>query len=202
MDKITTIDEYIAAQPEEVQPLLQAIRQTIRSAAPQAAERMSWQMPTFWQGENLVHFAAFKHHIGLFPGGEAVGVFADRLSGYKTSKGTIQLPLSKPMDHALIADIVRWRAEQAAGGKSTFAEPAARERHTMPDFIAAALEQDGLLERYHARPPYQQNDYVGWIARAKREDTRQKRLAQMLDELRAGDAYMGMAYQAKKSKEE
>jgi uncharacterized protein YdhG (YjbR/CyaY superfamily) len=113
--KISRIDDYIADQSAEVQPLLQTIRETIHAAAPEATERISWQMPTFWQGENLVHFAAFKQHIGIFPGGEAVGVFADRLAGYKTSKGTIQLPLGKPIDHELIADIVRWRVAQAKG---------------------------------------------------------------------------------------
>lgn len=117
--KIGTIDEYIDDRAAEVRPLLQAVRETIRAAAPDAVEKISWQMPTFWQGENIVHFAAFKSHIGLFPGGEAVGVFADRLEGYKTSKGTIQFPYGKPIDHDLIGDIVRWRVEQAKGGKST-----------------------------------------------------------------------------------
>jgi uncharacterized protein YdhG (YjbR/CyaY superfamily) len=111
--KITTIDDYILDQPIEVQPLLQAVRKTIRTAAPDATEKITWRMPTFWQGENIVHFAAFKKHIGVFPGGEAVGVFKERLTGYKTSKGTIQFPLDKPIDHRLIADIVSWRVEQA-----------------------------------------------------------------------------------------
>ena len=74
-------------------------------------------MPTFWQGENIVHFAVHKTHIGIYPGGEEVGVFADRLTGYKTSKGAIQFPLGKPIDLALIADIVRRRVEQAKDGK-------------------------------------------------------------------------------------
>ena len=69
-------------------------------------------MPTFWQGENIIHFAAFKKHIGLFPGGKATSVFADRLAEYKTSKGTIQLPLDRPIDHELIIDIVKWRLAQ------------------------------------------------------------------------------------------
>jgi len=110
--KVATIDDYIASQSAEVQPLLQSIRETIRSIIPDAEERMSWQMPTFWQGKNIVHFAAFKNHIGFFPGSEAVCAFTDRLAGYKASKGTIQFPLSKPIDHALIADITRWRLEQ------------------------------------------------------------------------------------------
>lgn len=110
--KPKSIDEYIAAQPEDVRPLLQSIRKTIRAAAPKAAEKIAWQMPTFWQDENLIHFAAFKKHIGLYPGGEATSAFAERLAGYKTSKGAIQLPLDKAIDHELITDIVRWRIKQ------------------------------------------------------------------------------------------
>lgn len=109
------IDDYIAAQPSQVRPLLKSIRETIRAAAPDAIEKISWRMPTFWQGENLVHFAAFKKHIGLYPGAEAVEAFAGRLTGYKTSKGAIQLRLNKPIDLDLIADIVRWRVENLNG---------------------------------------------------------------------------------------
>lgn len=111
-EKPSSIDEYISAQTEELQPLLQNIRDTIRAAAPEAVEKISYQMPTFWQGKNLIHFAAFKNHIGLYPGGEATYVFAERLKGYKTSKGTIRLPLGKPIDYELITDIVRWRVNQ------------------------------------------------------------------------------------------
>ena len=117
--KPNSIDEYIAAQPEDVRPLLQSIRETIRAAAPEATEKISWQMPTFWQGENLIHFAAFKKHIGLYPGGEATAEFAERLAGYKTSKGTIQLPLDKPIDYQLITDIVRWRVKRKEIGSDT-----------------------------------------------------------------------------------
>ncbi len=112
--KIETIDQYICEQTEEIQPLLIKIRDTIRSAAPEAVEKMSWQMPTFWQGENLIHFAVFKKHIGIYPGGEATTVFADRLTKYKTAKGTIQLPLNQPIPYDLVADITRWRVEQAS----------------------------------------------------------------------------------------
>ena len=110
--KIDSIKAYIADQPEEVRPLLQKIRETIRAAAPEATEKISYQMPTFWQGENLNHFAAFKKHIGLYPGGEATTAFAERLTDYKTSKGAIQFPCSKPIPYALITDIVKWRLEQ------------------------------------------------------------------------------------------
>ena len=106
------VDEYLAEQPIDVQPLLQSVRDTIRGAAPDATERISWRMPTFWQGENLIHFAAFKKHIGIYPGSEAMVAFADRLEGYKTSKGALQLPLDKPLDLDLVGDITRWRVRR------------------------------------------------------------------------------------------
>lgn len=109
---INAIDEYIAEQAEDVQPLLQKIRETIHAAAPDAEERISWRMPTFWQGRNIIHFAAFKKHIGLYPGDKAVAAFAERLKDYKSSKGAIQLPLNKPIDYELIADITRWGVSQ------------------------------------------------------------------------------------------
>lgn len=117
--KIETIDQYISEQAEEVQPVLQKIRETIRTAAPGAVEKISYQMPTFWQGENLIHFAAAQRHIGIYPGGGATAVFADRLTKYKTAKGTIQLSLNKPIPYDLIADITRWRVKQAVRKRDT-----------------------------------------------------------------------------------
>ena len=107
---IATIDEYIKAQPGEILPILVKIRDTIRRAAPGATEKISWNMPTFWQNENLIHFAVFKRHIGIYPGNEAIEAFAGRLVTYETSKGAIRLPLDKPIDYELISDITRWRA--------------------------------------------------------------------------------------------
>lgn len=103
-----TIDAYIAAQPESVQPLLDQVRNTLRAALPDAQERISWGMPTYWSKHNIIHFAASKKHIGLYPGDKAVAHFADRLTEYKTSKGTIQLPYSKPLPLPLIAEIAKW----------------------------------------------------------------------------------------------
>ncbi len=110
---ITTIDQYIDAQREDIRPLLAQLRAAIRAAAPDVVEKISWRMPTFWQGENLIHFAAAKRHIGIYPGEEAMVVFAPKLTGYKSSKGAFQLPLDRPMDLALVAEITRWRVEQA-----------------------------------------------------------------------------------------
>lgn len=107
-----TIDEYIAAQPAEVQPLLQAIRRTIHEAAPEAQETISYQMPAFKQGKILVWFAAFKNHISLFPKATGVAAFKKQLAPYKTSKGTVQFPISEPLPLDLIADIVRFTAKE------------------------------------------------------------------------------------------
>ena len=106
-----TIEEYIREQPEEVQPILRQLQETIHGAIPGAKEKISWSMPTFWKGRNLIQFAASQKHIGLYPGPEAVEVFADRLASFPTSKGTIRLPLNQPMPLELIADIARWCEE-------------------------------------------------------------------------------------------
>lgn len=106
--KPETIDEYISAQPEEVQVFLEQVRNTIRTALPEAQEKISWSMPTYWKKYNIIHFAAHKHHIGLYAGTEAVIHFAEELEEYKTSKGAIQLPYNKPLPLDLIAEIAVW----------------------------------------------------------------------------------------------
>ncbi len=103
-----TIDEYIAAQPEVARQYLRAVREAVREALPEAEERIAWSMPTFWKKHNIIHFAGFKNHAGLYPGPEAVLEFAGRLEGYKTSKGTIQLPYGRPVPVELISDIAKW----------------------------------------------------------------------------------------------
>ena len=113
-DKPKTIDDYIAAQPEEVRPILNKIRKTIKKAAPKAIEKISWDMPTFWQGENIIHFAAYKKHIGIYPGDLSHIPFEEKLSAYKTSKGAIQFPLDKPIDYDFIAEITRFRVSAAS----------------------------------------------------------------------------------------
>ena len=114
---ISTIDEYISSQLEELRPLLKKIRATIKKAAPRAVEKMSWQMPTFWQGENLIHFAVFKKHIGIFPGDLNHIPFKQKLKNYKTTKGSIHFPLDKPVDYKLIADITQFRVSAVSGKK-------------------------------------------------------------------------------------
>ena len=103
-----TIDEYIASQDESVQPKLNELRIIIQTALPDAQERISWSMPTYWKGRNLIHFAASKKHIGLYPGDEAVAKFAADLEGYSVSKGTIRLPYDKDLPAELITRIAQW----------------------------------------------------------------------------------------------
>ena len=103
-----TIDAYIAAQPEEVRLLLNQVRDTIHEALPHAEERISWSMPTYWRKRNIIHFAAFKKHIGLYPGDKAVEHFSERLTEYKTSKGAVQFSYNKLLPLQLIAEIAKW----------------------------------------------------------------------------------------------
>lgn len=105
-----TIEEYILSQTEEVQPYLRQVNEAIKGSIPEAEEKISWSMPTYWKGRNLIQFAAAKKHIGLYPGPEAVEAFAAQLTGYKTSKGTIQLSYNKPLPLELIAEIAKWCA--------------------------------------------------------------------------------------------
>ena len=106
------IDEYIAGFPLELQQILQEIRMTIRKAAPDAEEAIKYQIPTFTLKGNLVHFAAFKKHIGFYPTPTGIEQFKDELSVYKGAKGSVQFPLDKPMPFDLISRIVRFRVEE------------------------------------------------------------------------------------------
>jgi uncharacterized protein YdhG (YjbR/CyaY superfamily) len=110
--KMQTIDAYISACPEAIQPKLKELRKIILSAEPGLTERMSWQMPTFFLEGNVIHFAAHKHHIGLYPGTEFIEKFQERLKSYTTSKGAIQIPNEREFDIALIHDIVKFNIER------------------------------------------------------------------------------------------
>jgi len=103
-----TIEEYIGRQAGDAQPYLRQLNEAIKNALPDAAQKISWSMPTYWKKRNLIQFAASKKHIGLYPGPEAVEAFADRLQDFQTSKGTIQLPYEKPLPLELIAEIAQW----------------------------------------------------------------------------------------------
>jgi uncharacterized protein YdhG (YjbR/CyaY superfamily) len=107
-----SIDEYIATFPEEIQKILQELRAVIKAAAPEAVEKISYQMPTFDLKGNLVHFAAFKHHIGFYPTPGGIEAFKDELSVYQGAKGSIRFPLDQPMPLELIRKIVKLRVAE------------------------------------------------------------------------------------------
>jgi uncharacterized protein YdhG (YjbR/CyaY superfamily) len=108
----TSIDEYIATFPEEIQKILEEIRATIKAAAPEAEEKISYQMPTFALKGNLVHFAAFKNHIGFYPVPTGIEKFKKELSVYEGAKGSVQFPLDKPIPYELISKIVKFRVKE------------------------------------------------------------------------------------------
>jgi uncharacterized protein YdhG (YjbR/CyaY superfamily) len=108
----TTIDEYIAQFPEDIQQLLNKIRAVCKEAAPEAVEKISYQMPAFYQKGNLVWFAAFKDHISLFPAPSGIKTFEEEIAPYKHAKGTIHFPLNQPIPYDLIRRIVVFRVEE------------------------------------------------------------------------------------------
>lgn len=110
-----TIDEYLAAAPAEARPALDELRALVRSVAPDAAEKISYGIPTFYLNGNLVHFAGYKGHIGFYPGPAGIEAFAAELSAYKLSKGTVQFPLGTPLPIDLIRRIVEFRVAQNRG---------------------------------------------------------------------------------------
>ena len=108
-----TIDAYIEGFPEDVQAILEKMRQTVRKAAPEATEAIAYRMPTFRLNGNLVHFAAFKDHVSFFPTPKGIMAFKRELSPYKGSKGTVQFPLDKPIPYELVRRITAFRRNQS-----------------------------------------------------------------------------------------
>ena len=104
-----SIDEYILKFPPEIQEILKTLKRVIKASAPDAKEKISYQMPTFVLHGNLVHFAAYKNHIGFYPTPSGINAFKNELSGYKGGKGSIQFPIEKPLPYQLISEIVKFR---------------------------------------------------------------------------------------------
>ncbi len=111
-EKVSTIDKYIENSPVDVQEILQKIRQAIHEAAPEALEKISYQMPAFYLRGNLVYFAACKNHIGFYPTASGIEEFKEELSSYKSSKGAVQFPFSQPIPYELIKKIVLFRVKE------------------------------------------------------------------------------------------
>jgi uncharacterized protein YdhG (YjbR/CyaY superfamily) len=112
-EKIISIDEYILQFPKDVQEILNRLRGVIKEAAPEAIEKISYQMPTFYLHGNLVHFAAYERHIGFYPAPSGIEAFKDDLSEYKYAKGSVQFPFTKPLPYELVKKIVKFRVVES-----------------------------------------------------------------------------------------
>jgi uncharacterized protein YdhG (YjbR/CyaY superfamily) len=124
----TTIDEYIASFPREVQLRLDRIRTVIRKAAPEAEEKISYRIPTFALKGNLVHFGGFKSHVGFYPGASGIANFKTELAAYESARGSVQFPFDEPLPVSLIARIVKFRVKENL--ERAQAKAATRERHS------------------------------------------------------------------------
>jgi uncharacterized protein YdhG (YjbR/CyaY superfamily) len=118
-EQFKTIDGYIKTFPAHIQSILEKMRQTIRKAAPEAVEAISYQIPTFKLNGNLVHFAAFKKHIGFYPTSSGIKAFKKELSPYKGAKGSVQFPIDKPIPYNLVKKIVMFRVKENLKKKSS-----------------------------------------------------------------------------------
>lgn len=107
-----SIDEYIATFPEDIQAILQSLRATIRAAAPDAEERISYLMPTFALNGNLVHFAVLKNHIGFYPTPSGIDAFPQELAKYRSTKGAVQFPINQPLPLEVISKVVTFRVAE------------------------------------------------------------------------------------------
>ncbi len=118
-NKVKTIDEYISLFPDNVQNILEKLRLTIKESAPTAEEVISYGIPTFKLNGNLVHFAAFKNHIGFYPTPSGIETFKKELSQYKNAKGSVQFPIAKPIPFDLVRKIVKFRVKENLDKKKT-----------------------------------------------------------------------------------
>jgi len=211
------VDAYLAGFSGETRAALDELRALLREAVPGASETMAYGIPTLdLHGRHVLHFGGFARHVGLYPTPSGMAAFDAELAPYARGKGSVRFALNEPVPADLIRRIAAFRVAEveaeavansvparrasdpaSAAARSPEAAPARRERHPMPDGVREALAAEDLMDAYQARPPYQRNDYLGWISRAKREATRAKRLRQMLDELAEGRTYMGMPWRAR-----
>jgi len=126
-----SVDEYVASFPKGVQAILKEVRKTIRKAVPEAEEAIKYQIPTFaLKGSNLVHFAAYEHHIGFYPAPRGADEFKEELSAYEGGKGTVKFPLDEPISYDLIKRMVEYRVRALA--KSAPAQKAHVKRAPTP----------------------------------------------------------------------
>jgi len=129
---VVTIDDYIDGFPSHVKARLRKLRSTIKRAAPLATEKIAYRIPTFYLDGNLVHFAAFAHHIGFYPGANGIATFRDALAQYKHAKGSVQFPHDEPLPLDLVAEIVEFRVGENLQRKGKANPPASKGKARSP----------------------------------------------------------------------
>lgn len=194
MTKTDVIAEYIAELPVSSQTAMNNLYQLLLTIMPDAERKISYRMPTFFvDGQPVVYFDAHDGYTGFYPTAAPIKEFEHELSQYRHSKGAVHLPWDQPLPAPLLTKMVQSRIASIKAGTAR-PQRVTRAAEPMTDEVAQALASAGLRTQYDARPWYQRNDYLRWIGAAKQAATRERRLAQMLAELRAGDVYMRMAW--------
>lgn len=197
--KITTVDDYLQAVPADLRRLLVPVRAAILAAAPGVTEKIAYSVPYYSLGRPLIAWKANKGCASLIAmSREVLSALKKELAGYELSGTTIHIYPDRPLSQAVVRKIVKLRlAENAARAKvGKVPRVSQRKRYPMPVDVKAALVKAGRMADYQARPAYQRNDYLMWIAEAKQEATKLKRLGQMLSELKASGVYMKMKHAA------
>lgn len=185
------VTAYIQNRAPFARPILRHLRKTIRAAAPELEEGLKWGMAGFlYRGRSVCGFGGFKTHCALWFWQNAVIVDGKPKGYFGQIQSLDDLPSTAAIRSCVRKTIAAIKAPRPP-------HPVRRRpRHPIPAFVRTALRKRGLQKAYDARPPYQRNDYVGWINQAKREETKQKRLAQMLAELADGTRYMNMKWKS------
>lgn len=198
------VDEYINSAQPFAQPILIHLREVIHKALPEVEETIKWGSPCFDHKGTICMISAFKEHctMGFFKEKlmpDLQKYLKDHVIDKESAMGTwgrIEKLDNLPPDEKIML-WVKEAAELNEKGIKIKKISKPRKKYPMPDDIAHTLESNNVLEAYNSRPPYQKNDYIGWITSAKQEETRQKRLEQMIDELKKGNVYMKMKWNNK-----
>ena len=200
--KDARIDEYINNAQPFAQPILAHLRELIHKALPDVQETIKWGSPSFDYKGGICMISGFKEHctFGFFKESlmpDLQKYLKDHVidkSSAMGSWGRIQDLSNLPPDEKIISWVKEAALLNEKGLKVKRSAPETRKKNPMPEFVRRKLESNNVMDAYNSRPPYQQNDYVGWISEAKQEETRQKRLEQMIDELKKGNVYMKMKW--------
>lgn len=200
MQRAETVDAYLAKTSGELRLILEKLRDLIRTTAPKATEAIKWGVPTYAEGKTGCYFTVVESgyvNFGFHRGAELPDP-KGLLEGTGKGMRHIKLRSVEDIDAPAFRKLIKAAMALDATAKPGPAPATPRPKAAMPPFVKRALEERRLTDAYRARPPYQRNDYLEWITEAKREDTRLKRLEQMLDELDRGDVYMKMPWKAGK----